>query len=1574
MKRTSSILSFILTAFFAGSLSGQIDAIEKQFHLSHNSEIQVKANANLVKPVFYKPIIALSSNVKSGNALENESVNSSNIPSSPEVRTSFEGNLGSSTGSTDNSMAISDSGWIVSTVNSTISYYDENGGVALQSESLNDFFAFLNLSESIWQTRVSFDPEERKFVMVNLSGTSKDSSHLIVSFSFSEDPGDGWWVYSFDDVADRSDAWFDKVDFSITDNELMVSGILRDTNNVFSESVVLLFDKYVGYMGQNLNYCFVWDFINEPGEEIWGVSPIQYEETGIASRWMIASSLAGGDTIKLIEFTGDCGTPDFDVFTYSFAVSTYQPGSNAAQPGSGTLLSVGDCQVQDAFMFNDTVYYVHHDKLNDGSNCIRLGQLSVSGSVNSFQKIGVANTTYAYPSIIPFTFEGSSISSLVIGFCRSNASTYPEFSVLSVDKDYLSSLPITVREGESANTLPIGNPKTWAGFTSVCRKRNDLPSCWAFGPFGINSTLGNWIAEIVPLGSGPNYPCESATQIFCGESYSGNTIGNPQETPDCFGSYNSAGGNWFRLFGTGGEVMLSTCNASTDFDTKIAVYTGSCSNLICIAGSDEGGCVPNANKAQLSIYAIDGEEYFIYITGSGAEAGNYELNVSCVPDQPTCNGGFTLTDCSGTISDGSGFDNYSNELSCSWTISPIDACEISLNFTEFETELNFDKLRVFDGVDTFGVLLGVFSGNNLPSTLIGTSGHLFILFETDGSFTSAGWSANYTCDNSKPIADFSANPVIGDAPLAVDFINLSQNTTSVHWNFPGAIPSTSTELSPSNIVFGLPGTYTVVLTATKGACTSTKSIEVTVNQTTLPLASFMPSTTCGIAPLSVDFANNSVNAASYIWSFQGGVPAGSTEISPSNVVFNSSGLYSVSLIAIGSGGERDTQSLTIIVDSGPTVAGFTANPISGLAPLSVNFTNESENANSFTWSFQGATPNNSTDSDPQNIVYTNPGIYTVELTAFGNCSSATHTTTINVVDEAVPIANFTTSTTCVRVGKDTVRFSDQSQNFPDSWSWFFPGGIPGVSSEPNPEVVYSTSGEYDVTLIVSNAAGIDTILATAFVSVVDVQVVGDDQICLGESVFLTATGATNFFWQGPPELSGNNGSVVSVKPTASGTAIYTIVGNTGNCSDDPVSFEITVKPVPILNVSISQNEICLGQGATLTADGADTYVWTGPGLSTNTGSEVTANPVSPGNYTYSVIGSIDGCDSELKTINLLVKAVPNINLLISPANICLGSPVSLTASGISGQYTWSGPGLPSNPTGSMVTAVPPKSGAITYTVTGTGANGCTSQASAQVNVSVGPEAMVTDNPNLICLGDTAILTASGAFSYQWVGPFLLTETGSMVTIITDMAGDFTYEVTGSSQTGCAGNPVELEISVVDNPLSATISLSGCPGPTLTFNALVTNGGSTNNITWYLNGAAVWAGPNYQLFNALNGSKVYCTVEPQNPMMCTHPLLAYSDTIIVDCAVPTFEIDRKEAFAIFPNPANGLLYISLKSTFEPNAQIQVFDGIGKLVLDLPIQDIANDANFSLDISELSNGIYWLSISDNSHRRVAPFQKK
>lgn len=149
--------------------------------------------------------------------------------------------------------------------------------------------------------------------MVNLSGTSKDSSHLIVSFSFSEDPGDGWWVYSFDDVADRSDAWFDKVDFSITDNELMVSGILRDTNNVFSESVVLLFDKYVGYMGQNLNYCFVWDFINEPGEEIWGVSPIQYEETGIASRWMIASSLAGGDTIKLIEFTGDCGTPDFDV-------------------------------------------------------------------------------------------------------------------------------------------------------------------------------------------------------------------------------------------------------------------------------------------------------------------------------------------------------------------------------------------------------------------------------------------------------------------------------------------------------------------------------------------------------------------------------------------------------------------------------------------------------------------------------------------------------------------------------------------------------------------------------------------------------------------------------------------------------------------------------------------------------------------------------------------------------------------------------------------------------------------------------------------------------------------------------------------------------------------------------------------------------------------------------------------------------------------------------------------------------------------------------------------------------------
>ncbi|WP_294965583.1 PKD domain-containing protein [uncultured Flavobacterium sp.] len=74
------------------------------------------------------------------------------------------------------------------------------------------------------------------------------------------------------------------------------------------------------------------------------------------------------------------------------------------------------------------------------------------------------------------------------------------------------------------------------------------------------------------------------------------------------------------------------------------------------------------------------------------------------------------------------------------------------------------------------------------------------------------------------------------------------------------------------------------------------------------------------------------------------------------------------------------------------------------------------------------------------------------------------------VIEAVPVANFSSSTTAVCSGKAIV-FKDRSLGLPVSRLWTFEGGTPSTSTESNPTVVYNASGVYKVKLEVTNSLG-----------------------------------------------------------------------------------------------------------------------------------------------------------------------------------------------------------------------------------------------------------------------------------------------------------------------------------------------------------------------------------------------------------------------------------------------------------------------------------------------------------------------
>lgn len=106
------------------------------------------------------------------------------------------------------------------------------------------------------------------------------------------------------------------------------------------------------------------------------------------------------------------------------------------------------------------------------------------------------------------------------------------------------------------------------------------------------------------------------------------------------------------------------------------------------------------------------------------------------------------SDCLGYVSDGSGALNYTPGIQSSLLLqTPESNDKITLTFEQFDTELNKDVLRIYDGVDNTAPLLLEHSGNTLPETIQATGNTVFIEFITNDSEEHGGWVAYYSCFN-----------------------------------------------------------------------------------------------------------------------------------------------------------------------------------------------------------------------------------------------------------------------------------------------------------------------------------------------------------------------------------------------------------------------------------------------------------------------------------------------------------------------------------------------------------------------------------------------------------------------------------------------------------------------------------------------------------------------------------------------------------------------------------------------------------------------------------------------------------
>ncbi|MDH6253086.1 gliding motility-associated-like protein [Chryseobacterium sp. H1D6B] len=171
------------------------------------------------------------------------------------------------------------------------------------------------------------------------------------------------------------------------------------------------------------------------------------------------------------------------------------------------------------------------------------------------------------------------------------------------------------------------------------------------------------------------------------------------------------------------------------------------------------------------------------------------------------------------------------------------------------------------------------------------------------------------------------------------------------------------------------------------------------------------------------------------------------------------------------------------------------------------------------------------------------------------------------------------------------------------------------------------------------------------------------QICVGESVTLTATGGVTYNWgNGLP----GNGSTQVVSPATTTTYTVFAVGANGCISAAPATVTVVVGP-PVAAVAASSTKICAGDSVTLTASGGITYSWVGL---TGNGNTQVVSPTVTTTYSVYALGG-NGCSS-VNPATITIQVVPAITSTLHDVFVCVGDTGILDAgAGPNYTYLWS---------------------------------------------------------------------------------------------------------------------------------------------------------------------------------------------------------------------------------------------------------------------------------------------------------------
>lgn len=524
-------------------------------------------------------------------------------------------------------------------------------------------------------------------------------------------------------------------------------------------------------------------------------------------------------------------------------------------------------------------------------------------------------------------------------------------------------------------------------------------------------------------------------------------------------------------------------------------------------------------------------------------------------------------------------------------------------------------------------------------------------------------------------------------------------------------------------------------------------------------------------------------------------------------------------------------------------ANFTASPVGGCSPLVVNFSDQSTGAPTvWFWDFgNGAT---STLKNPS-TTYFIPGSYTVRLTVTNAAGNNTLTRQQYITVYGKPVVAFAASDS-LGCYPFPVRFTDLSISAPGTVnnSWFWDMGDGGQSTQQTPQNTYLNTGNYTVSVKVTNDKGCwSTFTKPAYIRI-DGGVKADlsfvqpavcrTPVTIPFTNLSTGPGILSYQWDFGDGATSSLLNPVHTYNSAGTYSVTLVTVSSNGCRD-------TVRKPNLFNFQnintsfTAPDSVCVNDVATITntsSAGATATLWSfGDGTTASTLSGVKKYTAS-GTYTIRLQQTYSGCiDSASKQIK--VRPRPSAAFTADKTAFCqVPATVNFTNSSVgAASFQWIfGDGATS--TQQSPTHTYAALGTYEVILVTTNSTGCTDSARQIINVSK-PLIRFNSLPVEGCIPygvnfSAGITSPEPVASYLWDFGNGVTSTAATPSYTYTTQGIYTVKLTITTVSGCTETySLSEAVTVGTKP---TVNFDATPRITcayqpVSFTNLTTGGGT-----------------------------------------------------------------------------------------------------------------------------------------------------